>query len=108
MNIRDLRIDPASLGQKKLLVDVRPAYEYKDRMRTDTVTGYRYEVALPKHALDKLSVRIDGAQPMQTPEDGPVEVEFTGLEIGAYEKDGHVLFTAKATGIAPANRKTAG
>ncbi|MCI6604321.1 MAG: hypothetical protein MSC56_00255 [Clostridiales bacterium] len=26
LNIRDLRIDPASLGAKKLLVDVAPAY----------------------------------------------------------------------------------
>lgn len=30
LNIRDLRIDPASLGSKKLLVDITPAYEYKD------------------------------------------------------------------------------
>lgn len=29
-NIRDLRIDPASLGRKMLLVDVMPAYEHKD------------------------------------------------------------------------------
>ena len=41
LNIRDLRIDPTSLGEKKLLVDVAPAYEYKDGKRTDTVTGYR-------------------------------------------------------------------
>ena len=33
LNIRDLRIDPASLGTKKLLVDVAPAYEYKDGKR---------------------------------------------------------------------------
>ena len=37
-NIRDLRIDPASLGRKMLLVDVMPAYEYKDGKRTETVT----------------------------------------------------------------------
>jgi len=29
LNIRDLRIDPASLGRKMLLVDVMPAYEYR-------------------------------------------------------------------------------
>ena len=40
LNIRDLRIDPASLGRKMLLVDVMPAYEYKDGKRTETVTGY--------------------------------------------------------------------
>ena len=60
LNIRDLRIDPASLGTKKLLVDVAPAYEYKDGKRTDTVTGYRYIVALPAHSLEKIGVRIDG------------------------------------------------
>ena len=34
LNIRDLRMDPASLGGKKLLVDILPAYEYKDGRRT--------------------------------------------------------------------------
>lgn len=62
LNIRDLRIDPASLGDVKLLVDIAPAYEYKDGKRTDTVTGYRYIVALPAHGLEKLGVRIDGKQ----------------------------------------------
>lgn len=105
LSIRDVKIDNGSLGQKKLLTGVQPAYEYKDGKRTDNITGYRYEVALVSHNLDKLSVRIDGKQLMDAPEDGFIEVEFTGLEVGAYEKDGHVLFTAKATGIAPAGRK---
>ena len=30
LNIRDLRIDPASLGEKMLLVEIIPSYEYKD------------------------------------------------------------------------------
>ena len=33
LNIRDLRIDPACLGDKMLLVEVVPAYEYKDNKR---------------------------------------------------------------------------
>ena len=52
LNIRDLKIDPASLGAKKLLVDITPAYEYKDGRRSDTITGYRYVVALPEHSLE--------------------------------------------------------
>ena len=56
LNIRDLRIDPASLGRKMLLVDVMPAYEYKDGKRTETVTGYRYVVCLAEHRLEKLSI----------------------------------------------------
>ena len=50
LNLRDLRIDPASLGRKMLLVDVMPAYEYKDGKRTETVTGYRYVVCLAEHS----------------------------------------------------------
>ena len=76
LNIRDLRIDPASLGRKMLLVDVMPAYEYKDGKRTETVTGYRYVVCLTEHRLEKLSVRIDGPQLMEKHE-GFVDVEFT-------------------------------
>ena len=98
LNIRDLKIDNASLGQKMLLVEVVPAYEYKDKQRTDTITGYRYVVCLVDHHLEKLNVRIDGPQLMEQP-DGFVEVEFDGLEVRAYESKGVVNFTAKAEGI---------
>ena len=33
--IRDLKIDNASLGQKKLLAEAVPAYEYKENQRED-------------------------------------------------------------------------
>lgn len=99
LNIRDLRIDPTSLGEKKLLVDVAPAYEYKDGKRTDTVTGYRYIVALPEHSLEKIGVRIDGKKQLMEKPEGFIEVEFADLEVSAYESQGHVQFTAKATGI---------
>ena len=98
LNIRDLKIDNASLGQKMLLVEVVPAYEYKDKQRTDNITGYRYVVCLVDHHLEKLNVRIDGPQLMAQP-DGFVEVEFEGLEVRGYEAQGKVQFTAKATGI---------
>lgn len=101
LNIRDLRIDPASLGAKKILVDVVPTYEYKDRQRTQNITGYRYMVALPEHALDKIGVKIDGRQLMDKPVNG-VEVEFAALEVTAYESQGSVQITAKATGITTA------
>lgn len=103
LRVRDLRIDPASLGAKKLLVDVAPSYEYKDGKRTDTVTGYRYVIALPAHSLEKIGVRIDGKQLMEKPE-GFLEVEFSDLEVLAYEAQGHVQFAAKATGISAAKK----
>ena len=98
LNIRELKIDNASLGQKMLLVEVVPAYEYKDKQRTDTITGYRYGICLVDHHLEKLNVRIDGPQLMAQPE-GCGEGEFEGLEVRGYESQGKVQFTAKATGI---------
>ena len=98
LNIRNLKIDVASLGEKKLLVEVVPAYEYKDKQRTDNITGYRYVVCLVEHQLEKLGVRIDGPQRMEQPE-GFVEVAFDGLEVSGYESQGKVMFTAKAADI---------
>ena len=98
LNIRNLKIDPTSLGEKMLLVDITPAYEYKDGRRLDTVTGYRYIVALPEHGLEKLGVKIDGKQLLDKP-DGFVEVEFDGLEVFAYEAQGKTQISARATGI---------
>lgn len=98
LNIRNLKIDPTSLGEKMLLVDITPAYEYKDGRRLDTVTGYRYIVALPEHGLEKLGVKIDGKQLLDKP-DGFAEVEFIGLEVFAYESQGKTQISARATGI---------
>ena len=98
LNIRDLRIDPASLGEKMLLVEIIPAYEYKDGVKTNNIIAHRYVVALPKHNLEKIGVRIDGEQLMDKPE-GFVEVEFENLEVFAYEMRGTVQISAKATDI---------
>lgn len=99
INLRDIEIAPRSLGQRMLLVDIAPAYEYKDGRRTDKLVGYRYIVALPEHGLEKISVRIEDTSPPMEKPDGYAEVEFTGLKVGLYESQGHVQITAKATGI---------
>lgn len=104
LNIRYLKIDPTSLGTKKLLVDITPAYEYKDGRRMETITGYRYVVALPEHSLEKLGVKIEGKQLLEKPE-GFAEVEFSGLEVFAYESQGRTQISAKATGISLVNKK---
>ena len=98
INIRDLRIDPNSLGAQKLLVDILPVFEYQDHQRTENVVGYRYVIALPSHSLEKIGVRIDGKQQMEKP-DGYAEVQFDGLELTIYEAQGHVQLSAKAQGI---------
>ena len=104
MKISDLIIDPKSLGSKLWLVEVSPAYEYKDNHRTDTITGYRYTIALPEKGLDKITVKIDGEQRMETP-DGYAEVRFDGLEVFLYWSRGDYTVGARATGIHPVNPK---
>ena len=105
LNIRDLKIDAAAtLGSKKLLVDVVPVYEYKDNQRMNKVVAHRYVVALPERAFEKIGVRIDGPQLIDAP-DGFVEVTFHGLDLAAYESVGKVNIIAKATGISLANPK---
>ena len=108
LNIRDLKIDTASLGKPLLLVEVRPYSEYKDGQALEGIAGYRYDVCLVAHRLEKLGIKIAGPQLMESPEDGAVEVEFSGLEVRAYQerdegKLGAVKFTARATGIKPVN-----
>lgn len=98
MKITDLTIDPRSLGSKLWLVEVAPAYEYKDGRRTDTISGYRYAVAMPEKGLDKINVRIDGKQLMDTPE-GYAEVRFDNLEVFVYWSRGDYAVGAKATGV---------
>ena len=105
MKIFDLIISPKSLGDKLWLVDVSPAYEYKDGKRTDTVLGYRYSVALPEKGLDKINVRIDGKQLMEAP-NGFVEVRFDNLEVFIYWSQGQPQVGAKATGIHLVNPKS--
>lgn len=102
LSIRDLRIDPASVGKVKLLVDVIPVHEYREKQRTDNIIGYRYIVALPQLAFEKFGVRVDGPQLLEKP-DSAVEVEFSGLELSAYESQGHAVVTAKATGVTLVN-----
>jgi hypothetical protein len=67
LRITDIIIDPRTLGGKLWLVDVQPAYSYVNGHRTDTITGYRYTVALPEKGLEKIAVRIDGTQKMEAP-----------------------------------------
>ena len=60
LNIRDLRIDPASLGEKKLLVEIIPSYEYKDGAKPTisaaTVTSLRFPSTILRRSALKSTV----------------------------------------------------
>lgn len=101
LQVTDLEIDPRSLGNMFLLVEVRPAYEYKDGKRTDEITGYRYVCALPKHKMEKIGVKIEQKVPLieLEEEEDMKAVMFTGLTVGTYFANGTVNVSAKADGI---------
>lgn len=102
MKPTDVIVDPRSLGDRLWLTDVSPVYAYdNNRKRTDVVTGYRYEVALPDKKMDKIAVKIEGEQQMETPESGFVEVKVEGLEIYLYWMQGDYKIGARATAIMP-------
>ena len=73
-------------------------------MRSDTIIGYRYEIALPERQLEKIAVRIDGPQLLEAP-NGYIEVVLEGLELSLYWSQGTYKVAAKATGIKAVNSK---
>ena len=105
LKITDLIIDPKSLGSKYWLTDVAPVYEYKNNQRTDTITGYRYTIALPERGLEKVAVKIDGKQLLEKPESGFVEVAFQNLEVFIYWLNQQPQVAAKASGVSLVNQK---
>ena len=104
MKLQDLIIDTRSLRSKLWLVDVAPVYEYQDNKRTENITGYRYTVAMPEKALEKINIKIDGRQLVEKP-NGYAEVTFTGLELSLYMMNNQPQVKATATGITLVNNK---
>lgn len=99
MKLTELCIDvKRTFGDKLWVVDVTPAYEYKDGHRTENIQGYRYETVLPGHKMDKISVRIDGPALLEPP-NGYYEVAYDGLEVFIYWTNGNYAVDAKATGV---------
>lgn len=96
-------IDPvATLGETLLLVDVRPAYERKEKEngnfeKTEKISHYVYTVVCLEKKFEKLSVKIDEPRPLfnnDIPES--TYVEFEGLTIAPYVSNGWIQISAKA------------
>lgn len=105
-SVNDIVIDArASVGAPMLLTDISPVYKYENQHRTDEITGYKYSCALPAKRLDKISVKIDGAQKMEAPAEGFIEVDFVDLELFLYSMNGQIQVGARATNIVPVKTK---
>lgn len=106
MKVTDLIIDKRTVGNKLLLVDVSPYYEYVDGKRTENVKGHKYVVAMPDRAFDKLAVKIEGKLQEEVAIEGEcVEVVFDTLELFVYWMNGGYEVGARATAIHKAKTK---
>ena len=100
MEIKDLVIDvKRTVGDDLVLVDMVPVFVYEDGKRTDKIIGYRYVVSMPRHAFDKISVKIEGDKQLEMPENEYPVVEFDDLEIRVYWTPDGYRVGASATGI---------
>ena len=102
MNTKELRLDNACLGQQMLLVAIVPDM-YVNGQRVSEPVGYRYDVCLRAHGMDKLSVRISGRQQMDAPlPEADVYVRFENLTVRPYVNgNGRLALTATASAIRP-------
>lgn len=82
MDVRDLVVDTAaSCGNKMLLTEVKPYFDYVNGVRSSEVAGYRYTVVLLERKFEKLQVRIAGSQQIELNEDENKSVKFDNLKM---------------------------
>ena len=82
------------------LASVSEEWEYKDNKRTGNQLGYKYVIALPQLAFEKVPIKIPGKRQVDLQEGEICEVSFTGLELRVYVQNGGGLaLTGKADSI---------
>lgn len=90
------------------LAEVSEDWEYKDNKRTANQRGFRYAVAIPQLAFEKIGVKIPGRKLIDLPEGEICEVDFKGLSLSVYvQSNGRLALTGRADSIslAPSNEK---
>ena len=106
MRINNRKFDLSEFGRRFWLVGVNPVYAYSDDgKRTTAVKAHRYETCLADCQLEKIGIIIDGEQQLQAPENGYVEVNYTGLEFYVSWSQGEYCVGARAKGINAVNNK---
>ncbi len=98
--IKNLTINNSCLGKTMYLAGVAPSYKYdENKNRTSEIEGYRYDVALVDRGFERLSVKIPGAQQVETKEGEVIPVSFDGLEVRIYVIGGELKLSASAQKI---------
>lgn len=81
--IKQVVVDPATIGDRLRLCGVRPYYEYIDGQRTNNRVGYTYTVTCSALHGERLDIKIPGKQ-MLSEEDYDSLLKFDGLRVGIY------------------------
>lgn len=107
ISLSNVIISTKTLGSKLLLTRVRAAYVYSNGVKTDTIEGYSYEIVCPGCNYEKIAVRIEGNQQLDSPEEA-IPVCFDGLELFIYYNVSLRSYQlgARAKAIHPANAVT--
>lgn len=100
MDAKKIAIDIRCLGTEMLCVGVKPYYAYTADGQRGGVQGQAYDVCLPAHAYDHLTVKIAGDPQLEVPEGGCVAVVLIDLVVRPYVgRDGRMAYTATASAI---------
>lgn len=96
----DLYLAAECLGNM-VLVTVTPDYYGETKEKHAEAQGFKYEVMLPAHRYDKLTVKIAGAQQLEPPISGhEPQVEFRTLRVHPYvDRTGRMAYTASAAAV---------
>lgn len=89
-------------SNQMLLISTRPAHQYVDNQRTDTITGYQYEILLPDLGYERIRVKINGTKcDLGSPIGEPMPVTFVGLRAHVYVRNGEPQISFAADSIVP-------
>lgn len=96
---KNLLIEPASLGERMLLIDVKPSQVYKNGEAVpNQYDGYKYRVLLLDRDLDDQWVKVPGPQAISLKDRMYVPVRFEDVQIRCDEID-RVVISVKAKRI---------
>ncbi|MCB5239571.1 hypothetical protein [Niallia circulans] len=104
MAIRPIIDNVKTLGNSLLLVDIKPAYERIEKdgkfVRSSTISHYNYSVVALEKKFEKISIKIEEAQPLFNTEESEVPentlVKFENLELKPYVNNSFIQLSAKA------------
>ena len=100
LKLQDVKIDAkTTVGAPLVLCRVQPTVAYEGGMPTAHRDGTRFTVACPGADMRTLAVKVPGPQALDLEDSGITFVDFDGLEIYSYFKEGKVYVAGRAKAI---------